>query len=156
MCCQKKFLPLVLAWSSTLHKVQGATYVHTPPGQPPNLGKKLIVDIGSSKMDKDCPGLAYVAVSRGNSMGKGDKMKSAIYFIGDNFKLQRLSGMSMIKNGSRQTFHCKRRDNWIAHLHKLVHDSGVSENEGENIIEWAEKFRIDKDHFQSNVCFWTD
>ena len=146
MCCQKRFLPLVLAWSSTLHKAQGATYGHTPPGQPPNLGKKLIVDVGSSKMEKDCPGLAYVAVSRGNFMGKGYKMKSAIYFIRDNFNLQRLTGMSKLKNGSSQTLHCQRRENWIKHLLHSVHRKGVSDSEGEQIIKWAERDKVDKAH----------
>jgi len=156
-CCVKKFMPLVLSWASTIHKLQGSTFGRTLPGEPPNPGIKLVIDLGDSKAEKRCPGLAYVAVSRGNSTGKGDVMKSAIFFIGKNFTKTRLMGMTLKNKGKEKCVLCARRDNWIAHLRNRVH--GIDENIKRNahhLIEWANTFRIDRMHFEENLCTWTD
>jgi hypothetical protein len=156
-CCTRKFIPLVLAWASTIHKLQGCTFGRTAPGEPPNPGTKLIMDLGNAAAEKRCPGLAYVAVSRGNSTGKGDMMNSAIYFIGKNFTRERLTGMTMKNKGKDKCILCARRDNWIEHLKKNTHglNRAISEN-SDALIEWSKTYRIDRKHFEENLCMWTD
>lgn len=147
---------MVLAWASTIHKLQGSTFGRTKPGEPPNPGIKLVIDLGDEKAEKRTPGLAYVAVSRGNSTGKGDMMKSAIYFIGKNLTRKRLMGMTMKNKGKEKCVLCSRRDHWITYLkrnsHKLQKDILLRQA---SIIEWAKSYKIDRQHFEENVCYWT-
>jgi len=117
----------------------------------------LIIDLGDTKSEKRSPGLAYVAVSRGNSTGKGNNMNSAIYFIGKNTTLKRLTGMTMKDGGKNKCVLCARRDHWIAYLKKRSHwlQSDVEKKQN-SIIQWAKEYRIDRQHFEENVCNWGD
>ena len=137
MCCQRRFIPLVMAWASTLHKLQGATYGKVPPGQPPNPGTKLIIDLGAKRSESDNPGLAYVAVSRGNTMGKGNRMESAIYFS-NNVTSERLQRMTIKANCNDKNVHCLRRNNWIKHLQKNIHEGlDLTRRETTKLTSWA-------------------
>jgi len=151
-----KFVPLRLAWATTIHKLQGATYGPTKPGEPPNPGTKLILNIGGVKNESRTPGLAYVAASRGNTTGKGDKLKSAIYFEGgDDFNLKRFTNMTLKADKSRKTLNCARRDNWIRHLKKNVHKGleGQRMTE-ERLMEWSSEYRVDTQIYKENILTW--
>ena len=137
MCCQRHFIPLVMAWASTLHKLQGATYGKVPPGQPHNPGTKLIIDLDAKRSESDNPGLAYVAVSRGSTMGKGNRMESAIYFS-NNVTSERLQRMTIKANCNDKNVHCLRRNNWIKHLKKNIHDgSTMTPGTKNQLLSWA-------------------
>ena len=158
MCCERRFIPLTLACATTIHKAQGTEAGKTEPPRPPNPCTKIIVDLGGKKFEKDCPGLAYVAMTRANSLGKGNIMESALFFEGD-FTLDRLTEMTKKKGTSELTVHCKRRANWIKHLEKNVHGGAdLDPLEKERIIRWATYARMDEDYgldtFQNEVCTW--
>ena len=160
MCCQRKFVPLKLAWASTIHKLQGTTYGPSKPGEPKNPGETLIVDVGPKSQEKTHPGLAYVAISRGTSMRSDDLLNSAIYFVGQNFSKNRLTNMSMLEDGKRKTMYSQRRENWIKHLNNNVHEGlDIEERQQRRIMEWAtaETSRLTKEqqvYFKENVVGW--
>ena len=159
MCCERKFVPLSLAWATTIHKAQGTEAGKTEPPRPPNPCTRLIVDLGDKSFEKRCPGIAYVAMTRANSMGKGNIMESAIYFMGSNFTRDRLTYMTRKKGTNELTEHCKRRANWINHLHRNIHGGANLDAFGkERLIQWALYARIDDEYgletFQNDICNW--
>ena len=140
-CCERRYIPLVLAWARTIHQLQGSTVGPTEPGKPTNPMKRLVVDLGSVSFEKTCPGVAYVAVSRANTMGKGDVMKSAIYFIGNSFTKDRLTNMTKLKNGSRFTKPHSRRQNWISYLNKHINSFKTTcKSQRTALIKWCSSF----------------
>lgn len=149
-CCQRRYIPLVLAWARTIHQLQGSTVGPTEPGKPTNPMKRLVVDLGSASFEKTCPGVAYVAVSRANTMGKGDVMKSAIYFVGNSFTKDRLTNMTRLKNGSRATKPHSRRQNWISYLNKHINNFKLtSEYKKAELIEWCSCFIQDRHELEA-------
>ena len=147
-CCQRRFIPLVLAWARTIHQLQGSTIGETEPGKPSNPMKRLVVDLGSISFEKTCPGLAYVAISRANSMGKGNCMKSTIYFVGESFTKERLTNMTKLKNGGRRTKNHSRRTNWINYLNKHSHGFDANSKSKKYILEWCSSHVQDKAKFE--------
>ena len=71
MCCIRRFVPLTLAWATTIHKCQGTEAGKTEPPRPPNPCKRVIVDMGNTGFEKRTPGVAYVAMSRANTLERG-------------------------------------------------------------------------------------
>ena len=89
-------------------------------------------------------------------MGKGNIMGSALYFMGDDFTKERLTGMTKKKGTNELTLHCKRRANWIKHLEKNMHKGAkLSRLEKKRLIQWAIDARLKDDHgldiFQSEI-----
>lgn len=152
-CCQREYLPLIMAWASSLHKQQGSTVGPMPPDKPPNPCECLVMNLGTLQFEKTCPGLAYVAVSRANTMGRGDIKKSAIYFVGNDFTNERLTNMTMLKDGSRKTLKVKRRTNWIKHLHRDVHGDNLRQEWRDYIIRWSTTYVVDRDWFERKVLY---
>ena len=159
MCRERRFVPLALAWATTIHKAQGTEAGKTEPPRPPNPCNKIIVNLGKMHFEKTCPGLAYVAMTRANSLGKGNIMESALYFMGDDFTKDRLTGMTKKKGTNELTLHCKRRANWIKHLERNMHKGADLDAFGkERLIQWALYARLKDDHgldtFQNEICTW--
>ena len=99
-----------------------------------------------------------MAMTRANSLGKGNIMESALFFEGD-FTLDRLTEMTKKEGTSELTVHCKRRANWIENLEKNVHGGAdLNPLEKERIIRWATYAKMDEDYgldtFQNEVCTW--
>ena len=158
MCCVRRFVPLSLAWASTIHKAQGTEAGKTEPPRPPNPCCRIIVELGDMSDEKRNPGLTYVAMSRANSLGKGDIMESALYFKG-KFTLDGLKKMTKKQGTNELIDKCKRRGNWIKHLEKNVHEGAeLSKLEKKRLIQWAIDARLDEDHgletFQNEICTW--
>ena len=159
MCCIRRFVPLTLAWATTIHKCQGTEAGKTKPPRPPNPCKRVIVDMGNTGFEKRTPGVAYVAMSRANTLGKGDIMESAIYFMGNEFTKERLTDMTKSSSTKETTEKCKRRANWINHLEDAVHGvDDLNEDEKQNIIDWATDTRLSslysENFFQDNLLSW--
>ena len=159
MCCIRRFVPLTLAWATTIHKCQGTEAGKTEPPRPPNPCKRVIVDMGNTGFEKRTPGVAYVAMSRANTLGKGNIMESAIYFMGNEFTKERLTDMTKSSSTKETTEKCKRRANWINHLEDAVHGvDDLNEDEKQNIIDWATDTKLSnlysENFFQDNLLSW--
>jgi len=84
-CCTVKFIPLSLAYAKTGHTFQGqsAGIGHAIPC--------IIIQPGSSKMEKLCPGLLYMFLSRGTTIGTPEcRSNSSIFFISDELTKERI------------------------------------------------------------------
>ena len=151
-CCSREFLPMVLCWATTIHKLQGITIGPTEPGKPPNAIETLIVNIGSEKFEKNTPGLAYVALSCGNTMGKGDIMKSAVYISGD-FTRDQITGMTYCRGQKRKTVVSLRCQHFIDYLecHKCCFKLGDKQTKA--LMRWATSHRVNQEDFMERVLF---
>ena len=89
-------------------------------------------------------------------MGKGDVKKSAIYVVGHTFIYYRLCHMTKIKDQSRKTLLCARRDNWITHLSQRIHTGkNFHRSHTNRLFAWAKNPEsVDALYFQTNVCHW--
>ena len=85
-CCERKNIPLQLAFGKTIHTFQGQTAGVSKPGQPENQFKRIIVDPGDRKFESHNIGTFYMLLSRITTLGDPeDIMPSSIYFTGENF-----------------------------------------------------------------------
>jgi hypothetical protein len=159
-CCRKKYVPLTLAFATTLHTCQGINAGPTQPGQPSNAVQKIILDPGNKQFETFCPGLFYVGLSRATTMGNGDKMKSAIYFMGQNIKRDRLLRMTYKTNSNEKLLRVLRRDAWTSELDKNEHKGNTSDKTAKKLFRWAEHAiytkewkleRLAKDSYGSDV-----
>ena len=84
-------------------------------------------------------------------------MKSGIYYTGSGFSKSRLMNLTQMSDNSYKIVKVKRRDNWIAHLEKNVHDGvAMSERNQQRILQWAREAKLDLEHFSKNICTWTN
>ena len=68
-CCNRRYVPLTLAYAKTIHKFQGLTAGPTRPGRPENMHKCIVCDPDEKKWEGNTIGLLYTAVSRGTTLG---------------------------------------------------------------------------------------
>jgi hypothetical protein len=74
-CCQCNFVPLSLAYAKTGHKFHDQTY---SPGHPIPF---ITVQPWMMKMERSCPGVLYMFLSRATTIGTAeDRSTSAIFF----------------------------------------------------------------------------
>ena len=100
-----------------------------------------------------------MAMTRANSLGKGNIMESALFFEG-NFTLDRVTEMTKKQGTNELTVHCKRRANWIKYLESNVHGGAdLNPLEKERLIKWAMYARLENEYgmdaFQNEICTWT-
>jgi len=122
MCCTAKCCPLVTAWATTIHKFQGfeAGFDET------DMFRRLIINPGSEKWEKDCPGAFYVSLSRAKTMGSRTSdtdfpKDSAIYWIGEGVNTNRIRQGAYKKRKKRSDpiRHCDaviKRERWVQYL----------------------------------------
>ena len=88
-------------------------------------------------------------------MNSANITSSAILFVGSDFTKKRLTDMTWLETGKRKTFHAKRHNNWVKYLTKHVHDGlELSDKEEAELFAWAQDYRMDTQHFQSNLLVW--
>ena len=88
-CCQFMFVPLSLAYSKTGHTFQGQT---CGPGHPIPC---IIVQPGTIKMERTCPGLLYMFLSRATTIGTPeDRSTSAIFFFTNELTKKRIQNLT--------------------------------------------------------------
>jgi hypothetical protein len=135
--------------------VQGHNIGPTIPGRPPNDFPRAIVDPGSRAFEASTkPGILYSLLSRGTTLGdlddEGKRLNSAIYFhdfglglAGVPLSATRLAELRGPIGSPEKTYTMiRRRDEWVDHLEKNAHPSGLTESEINFFFEWAENTRI--------------
>ena len=99
-------MPLITAWSTTIHKFQGFEAGHDDTDR----FKYLIIDPGNRTWEtKNCGGL-YVALSRGKEL-------SNIYWINDGMCRSRITMGAYRKDGTLCELY-KKRQHWVNYLKK--------------------------------------
>ena len=122
-CCSVTFCPLVPAWATTIHKFQG----FEAGKETWDTVQNLIIDPGCIMAENRSPGILYVAVSRGKTMGSMSATNkhptdSAIYFEGSNMSENRVRWCSTTYNKKTDDRDKKegviKRDKWVHFLLK--------------------------------------
>jgi hypothetical protein len=141
MCCTRKQIPLQIAWTKTIHSLQGHNAGPTAKHQTPNAIQRIVIHLGERTYEALNPGLKYVAVSRATAIGDMGHMtsiprkymNSALYFREASFPtgIKRLT--HSYSNGDEYV-KVKQRTTWIAYLDaRKDHYS-----EREMVQEWME------------------
>jgi hypothetical protein len=88
------FVPLSLAYSKIGHTFQGQT---CGPGHPIPC---IIVQPGTIKMERTCPGLLYMFLSRATTIGTPeDRSTSAIFFFTNELTKKRIQNLTTTMSG---------------------------------------------------------
>ena len=149
MCCERKYLPLRLAFALTVHRCQGLSAGKSKPGQPRNAIQRMVLDVGSRGFEALCPGAAYTGISRATTLGEDTIMNSALFFIGDNLNNSRLINMSQYAKQKKTLLRIRRRNNWTEILARNTHRNGKPNNEIEILTKWANEKRVATNELQS-------
>ena len=144
-CCTKDFIPLELSFATTIHKIQGLEAGPSKPGDSMKAAESMIIDIGNKQFEHKCPGLFYVAATRGSSFGDGDFSKSSIFFRGEDITFDRLLNLTKTKTG-QTTVRAQRRRAWVDLLESNVHSSGLTPTEIQALFCWSAGIINDKSY----------
>jgi hypothetical protein len=93
-CCNVQFIPLALAYAKTGHTFQGqsAGLELTIPC--------ILIQPGSSRMEKLCPGLLYMFMSHGTTIGSPKcRVNSAVFFTSDELTKQWIQNLTTTATG---------------------------------------------------------
>lgn len=135
-CCTVKLIPLTLAYAKTGHTFQGQTV------GPQNAIQCIIIQPGTIKMEHLCPGLLYMFMSRGTTIGTSEnRSKSAIFFSTDELTKDRIQKLTTNSKGET----CRkivRRSKWIKYLKRNDNRLVISESEKEEMIRWTENTTV--------------
>jgi hypothetical protein len=124
--CKVKYIPLEVAFATTIHKCQGMS---VGPSHPI---KWIIGDPGIKKGEAYNPGLFYVLLSRAETLGTGND-DSAIYFCGEHMGLGRTQNMTLGEKGERYSM-VKLRDKHVEVLKANEYPYKYSDSETETIF----------------------
>ena len=129
-CCTRSYVPLTLAYARTIHKFQGLSAGPVDKGKIPNMYKRIICDPDAGKYESTCTGLLYTALSRATTLGDANGLNSAIYFIGEHFRADRIRyiGLSLVPSKNFEEYkNFTRRREWTQHIkHNTRPPLGVS------------------------------
>ena len=138
-CCSVKFVPLSLAYAKTGHTFQGQS------AGPGHSIPCIIIQPGSSKMEKLCPGLLYMFLSRGTTIGSPNcRARSSIFFISDELTKDRIKNLTTTKTGE-QCIKIARRTKWVNFLEKNNLPVTISVDKKQELINWANETVITQD-----------
>ncbi len=83
-------------------------------------------------------------ISRGSTIGeKGNRIRSSIFFIGDELTKERIKNLTKIKSGELCP-KIKHRTRWINYLKKNKLHADISEHNKNDLIKWAAKTTVSK------------
>ena len=95
--------------------------------------------------------MLYTAVSRATTLGDDDGLNSAIYFTGDDFIEKRIRNLGKRKKSMDEFQNVTRRKIWVQHLTNNTSDGGITPNQLERALGWANTATIDYDRLHSRV-----
>lgn len=117
-CCQRRYVPLDLAFSRTVHRFQGLSAGPVDEGKIKNMYECIVLDPDVKAAEGRNTGLFYTGVSRGTTLGDEDGLNSAVYFQGDNLTRQRIQELTKKTNSDEEYAQVQRRRKWVQHLQK--------------------------------------
>lgn len=154
-CCHRTWLPLVEAYARTIHKFQGQTAGPVDIGRAPNMFDVIICDPDKHEYEGLCMGLFYTALSRATTLGDERGNKSAIYFMGKEFRQERFRNLGKMK-GTDEDYECfKKRDRWVAHLKANTRPLEPITPMMKEALEWATNTIIDYDVLYKRILWYT-
>jgi hypothetical protein len=96
-------------------------------------------------MEKLCPGLLYMFLSRGTTIGSPNCWaRSSIFFISDELTKDRIQNLTTTKAGE----HCikiSRQTKWVNFLEKNNLPVTISVDKKQELINWAKETVITQD-----------
>ena len=147
-CCNRKFIPLKLAFAKTCHTFQGQSAGPVEKDQPPNPVKRIICDPGTRQFEGQNVGLFYTILSRATTLGDNDscsdkdKFKnSAIYFIGSNMNKSRITNITKQQNGEKYS-NVLKRERWVRYLKEHETFCTLPQSTIQDLFDWASTARI--------------
>jgi len=142
-CCMKYYIPLSLSFAKTVHTFQGQNVGGVEDGKQKNSIKRIIVDPGNRGMEGINPGILYTISSRGTNMGEMQKMKSAVYFFGDNISIERLQNLRISSTGDKYK-KVILRDTWVKWLKNNTKNPFFKTKDKVDLIQWAQNIKFTK------------
>ena len=76
----------------------------------------IVCEPDEKNFEETSLGLFYTALSRGTTLGDDEGMNSAIYFIGSQFREERIRGITKLKNSDEDFIIAKKRKKWVQFL----------------------------------------
>jgi len=151
-CCSLNVCPLVPAYATTIHKFQGQSAGPTRKGQKVNEVQRIVCCPGTILFESQNPGLLYTLISRATTIGTPGQDDSAIYFIGDFIEEPRLTNIHLTRDGKVYD-KVQRRDKWINHLQSRLKPFNISDEEQNQLFQWAscETTRYTKDELNEII-----
>lgn len=140
-CCQRTYVPLVLAYARTTHRFQGLTAGPVDPGKVKNMFDVIVCDPDEGLYEKSALGLLYTAVSRATTLGDEQGLNSAVYFTGSDFNEQRIRGIGRCTDGISEYKRVLDRRTWVRYLHDRTRTSAFSKQDIVTMLEWGTKYR---------------
>jgi hypothetical protein len=160
MCCSRQQIPLQLAWAKTVHSLQGHNAGPTGKNQTVNSIQRLVIHLGDRINETLNPGLSYVAISRGTTLGDCGShhqipemcLNSAIYFRSGSFpkNIQCLTHSPLTK---KEYVKVKERSAWVAYLDKKQHNTSTISKESAKmeIKTWLDTTKYTRDELLNVV-----
>jgi len=138
-CCTVRFIPLSLAYAKTGHTFQGQS------AGPGHSIPCIVIQPGSLKMEKLCPGLLYMFLSRGTTIGTPEcRSASAIFFTSNELTKQRIQQLTTTSKGEI-CIKIKRRTEWVNFLKRNQTCTKISLQEKQEVIQWADSTTLNRE-----------
>ena len=136
--CERKYMPLVLAFARTIHSFQGASVGKTPPGQPDNTFHRIVADPGTRQFEGNVSGLFYTLLSRATTLGEEGKPEtSAILFNGPNMTPDRIRKIKLTANNEKYK-RIQDLELWVKYLEgNRIHN--VDDKYIQDIHKWVKR-----------------
>ena len=125
-CCKRTFLPLCLSYARTIHKFQGMSAGPVDAGKIPNMFECIICDPDNKNVERTALGLFYTALSRATTLGDSEGRGSAIYFIGKDFKEERIRNIGIKQNTNESYRRVQERNTWVEYLNQNKFKTGIT------------------------------
>ena len=125
----------------TAHTFQGQSAGPVDNGQPQNAVKCIVFEPGTNRFEGSNPGLFYMGVSRATTAGTGE-LNSAVYFTGTNMNRHRVLNLTKQRDGIKTYKKVELRKAWIERLDENTIDLEYTEEERDELLEWARTFRM--------------
>lgn len=122
-CCTRTFVPLEVSYARTIHKFQGLTAGPVDEGKIQNFYQCIVCDPDEKRYEGSSLGLLYTAVSRATTLGDENGLGSAIYFMGNSFKEERIRRLTKLKHSDRDFVMAQKRQKWVDFLSRKEEQS---------------------------------